>query len=166
MRTILNRIRTSPGTVAALAGTLALALVAAGCGSSSASGTGGGAAGPCKVAKSPVLTLAAYSNPYDAYGKLTSAFAADWKDKHDGQSLIFQMSFGGSTTQATNIVNGFPADIYASSLSPDVSLVQKAGLITHNWASEQDGSIVATSLVGFIVRPGNPQPTHTSHHRP
>jgi sulfate transport system substrate-binding protein len=160
MRTIVNRIRTAPGTALAVAATLALALVAAGCGSSSASGSGGAAAGPCKVATSPVITLAAYSNPYDAYGKLTSAFAADWKDKHDGQSLIFQMSFGGSTTQATNIVNGFPADIYASSLSPDVSLVQKAGLITHDWQSEQDGSIVATSLVGFMVRPGNPKGIH------
>jgi len=66
---------------------------------------GGSSSGPCKPADSPIITLAAYSNPYDAYGKLTSTFASDWKDKHDGQSLIFQMSFGGSTTQAENIVN-------------------------------------------------------------
>jgi sulfate/thiosulfate transport system substrate-binding protein len=70
------------------------------------------------------------------------------------------MSFGGSTTQAQNIVNGFPADIYASSLDPDVSLVQKAGLITHNWLQDPDQSVVATSVVGFMVRPGNPKNIH------
>jgi len=70
------------------------------------------------------------------------------------------MSFGGSTTQAQNIVNGFPADIYASSLDPDVSLVQKAGLITHDWLKDPDQSVVATSVVGFMVRPGNPKGIH------
>jgi sulfate/thiosulfate transport system substrate-binding protein len=137
------------------------ALLAAGC--SAASGnTASGSSTSCKKTKSPVLTLAAYSNPYDAYGKLTSSsgtFATDWKAKHH-QSVIFQMSFGGSTTQAQNIVNGFPADVYASSLDPDVALVQKAGLITHNWLQDPDQSVVATSVVGFMVRKGNPKHIH------
>src|SRR5207248_5232846 len=51
-------------------------------------------------------------------------------------------------------------DVYASSLDPDVGLVQKAGLITHNWQDETDHSIVATSVVGFMVRPGNPKHIH------
>jgi sulfate transport system substrate-binding protein len=134
---------------------VAMCVFAAACGGSSASSSG--SSGPCKPATSPVLTLAAYSNPYDAYGKLTSTFATDWKASHNGQSLIFQMSFGGSTTQAQNIVAGFPADIYASSLTPDVGLVQNAGLITHDWQHDTDGSIVATSVVGFMVRAGNPK---------
>jgi sulfate/thiosulfate transport system substrate-binding protein len=140
-----------------------LALVAAGCAAASGSSSdSAGGASSCKKTSSPVLTLAAYSNPYDAYGKLTSSsgtFATDWKAK-TGQSIIFQMSFGGSTTQAENIVNGFPADVYASSLAPDVSLVQKAGLITHNWQKDPDQSVVATSVVGFMVRPGNPKHIH------
>ncbi len=137
-----------------------VALAAAAC--TSASGSSAGAGGSCKKTSSPVLTLAAYSNPYDAYGKLTSSsgtFATDWKAK-TGQSIIFSMSFGGSTTQAENIVNGFPADVYASSLDPDVALVQKAGLITHNWLKDPDQSVVATSVVGFMVRPGNPKGIH------
>jgi sulfate/thiosulfate-binding protein len=136
----------------------ALLAVASACGGSSSAATGSN--GACKVPSTPVITLAAYSNPYDAYGKLTSAFAADWKDKHNGQSLIFQMSFAGSTAQAQNIVAGFPADVYASSLTPDVGLVQKAGLITNDWQHATDGSIVATSVVGFMVRPGNPKHIH------
>jgi sulfate/thiosulfate-binding protein len=144
-----------------IARTLGVAALCAACALAAACGGSSSAAvspsGPCKAPSSPVVTLAAYSNPYDAYGKLTSTFASDWKDSHNGQSLIFQMSFGGSTTQAQNIVNGFPADIYASSLDPDVGLVQKAGLITHDWQHDQDGSIVASSVVGFMVRPGNPK---------
>src|SRR5215472_1611282 len=150
--------RRSQLAAAAIGGTLAL--VAAACTSASGSSTTG--ISSCKKASSPVLTIAAYSNPYDAYGKLTSSsgtFATDWKAK-TGQSVIFQMSFGGSTTQAENIVNGFPADVYASSLAPDVSLVQKAGLITHNWLKDPDQSVVATSVVGFMVRPGNPKHIH------
>src|SRR5215470_5724088 len=148
--------RRSRAVTVAVGATLALA--AAACTSASGSSSTGGVSS-CKKSSSPVLTLAAYSNPYDAYGKLTSStgtFATDWKTK-TGQSVIFQMSFGGSTTQAENIVNGFPADIYASSLAPDVSLVQKAGLITHNWLKDPNQSVVASSVVGFMVRPGNPK---------
>jgi sulfate transport system substrate-binding protein len=144
-----------------------LILVATACGSGggatgNASNVVSAAPGDCTPADTPVITLAAYSNPYDAYGKLTSssgAFATDWKEQHD-QSLIFQMSFGGSTTQAENIVNGFPADIYASSTATDVEMVQDAGLITHDWMGDTDGSVVATSVVGFMVRPGNPKGIH------
>jgi sulfate/thiosulfate-binding protein len=142
--------------LAALPALAGLMSVAAACGGSSTASSGG-SGGSCKPSDSPVITLAAYSNPYDAYGKLTSTFSSDWKDSHNGQNVIFQMSFAGSTTQATNIVNGFPADVYASSLDPDVGLVQKAGLITHDWQNDQDSSIVASSLVGFMVRPGNPK---------
>lgn len=148
--------------LAAVAVGATVALVAAGCSTAVSGSLTASGASSCKKTKSPVLTLAAYSNPYDAYGKLTSSsgtFATDWKAKHH-QSVIFSMSFGGSTTQAENIVNGFPADVYASSLDPDVSLVQKAGLITHNWLKDPSQSVVATSVVGFMVRPGNPRHIH------
>ena len=57
---------------------VSLAALAAGCGSSSSAATNGGTgSGACTTAKSPVITLAAYSNPYDAYGKLTSMFASE-----------------------------------------------------------------------------------------
>ena len=153
-------MRRSQLAAAAIGATVAL--VAAGCSTAASGSPAASGASACKKTKSPVLTLAAYSNPYDAYGKLTASsgtFATDWKAKHH-QSVIFSMSFGGSTTQAENIVNGFPADVYASSLAPDVSLVQKAGLITHNWLAAPDQSVVATSVVGFMVRPGNPKGIH------
>jgi sulfate transport system substrate-binding protein len=134
-----------------------LALVAVACSNSSGGGTGDGSSGPCTPADSPVITLAAYSNVYDVYGKLISAFQTEWKDAHDGQQVIFQTSFGGSTTQAQNVVAGFQADIVALSLAPDVQLIQDAGLITHDWTQDTEGAITASSVVVFDVRPGNPK---------
>jgi sulfate/thiosulfate-binding protein len=136
-----------------------LAVVAAACSSASGSVDNGSSAGntACTPAESPVITLAAYSNVYDVYGKLISAFQTEWKDAHDDQQVIFQTSFGGSTTQAQNVVAGFPADIVALSLAPDVQLIQDAGLITHDWTQDTESSIVASSVVVFDVRPGNPK---------
>jgi sulfate transport system substrate-binding protein len=107
--------------------------------------------------ENPVINLAAYSNVYDTYGKLISTFQEEWKDAHDGQSVIFSTSFGGSTTQAQNVVAGFPADIVALSLNPDVQLIADAGLIAHDWQAEQEDGIVASSAVVFDVRSGNPK---------
>jgi sulfate transport system substrate-binding protein len=141
---------------------LALVAVSATLAACSSSGTGDGANPSttpvdCSAAgDSPVVTLAAYSNVYDVYGKLISTFQDDWKESH-GQSVIFQTSFGGSTTQAQNVVAGFPADIVALSLVPDVQLIEDAGLITHDWQSEDENGIVASSAVVFDVRPGNPK---------
>jgi sulfate transport system substrate-binding protein len=147
-----------------LAAVSVLGIVAAACsgdgdGSTSVSGSpvASQSSGSCTPAESPVITLAAYSNVYDVYGKLISTFQTEWKDAHDGQQVIFQTSFGGSTTQAQNVVNGFTADIVALSLAPDVQLIQDAGLITHDWTQDADNGIVASSAVVFDVRPGNPK---------
>jgi sulfate transport system substrate-binding protein len=135
-------------------GAVALLALVAACSSSSAA-TGGG--GKCKRADTPVITLAAYSNVYDVYGKLISNFQSEWKDKHNDQQVIFQTSFGASTTQAENVVNGFGADIVALSLIPDVKLIQKAGLISSYTPAQAKKSIVASSAVVYDVRPGNPK---------
>jgi sulfate/thiosulfate transport system substrate-binding protein len=129
-------------------------LLAAACGS----GSGGGA--NCTPAESPIVTVTAYSNVYDVYGKLISTFQSDWKETHDDQQVQFSTSFGGSTTQAQNVISGFPADIAALSLVPDIQLIANAGLITHDFTKDPEGSIVATSAVVFDVRPGNPEKIH------
>ncbi len=142
----------------ALTAVVSLALVAGAACSSNKPASAVRSGGSCQTAKSPVITLAAYSTVYDVYGKLTSAFQDQWKASHNGQSVIFQSSFGGSTTQAQNVANGFPADVVALSLAPDVEIVQKAGLITHDWKTQDpDGGIVATTPVVFDVRSGNPK---------
>jgi sulfate/thiosulfate-binding protein len=137
---------------------LMLAVIAAGCSNNTTSGAAASGSGQgCTPAESPVITLAAYSNPYVAYGKLISTWQSEWKDAHDGQLVQFLTSFGPSTTQAQSIVNGLGADIYASSTAPDVQIVADAGLITHDWESDTEGSIVQAGSVVWAVRPGNPK---------
>jgi sulfate/thiosulfate transport system substrate-binding protein len=131
---------------------LLVAVTATACSSSSAA-----SGATCTPSVNPVVTLAAYSNPYAAYGKLISTWQSEWKDAHDGQQVQFLTSFGGSTTQAQSIINGLGADIFAASTGPDVQLVQDAGLITNDWQNAKDGSIVQSGSVVFAVRPGNPK---------
>ncbi|HEX3327849.1 MAG TPA: sulfate ABC transporter substrate-binding protein, partial [Actinomycetota bacterium] len=115
------------------------------------------ASGKCTPAKTPVISFAAYSTPREVYGKIIPAFQDYWKQKHNDQSLIFEESYGGSTTQSQNVVNGFPADIVALSLAPDVDAIKNAGLITHDWTAEPDKGMVSSSVVALDVRPGNPK---------
>jgi sulfate transport system substrate-binding protein len=55
------------------------------------------------------------------------------------------------------VAGGFPADVVALSLAPDVDSIEDAGLITHDWTQAPDGGMVSSSLVVFDVRPGNPE---------
>lgn len=146
-------------TRGALALVAALALGGAACGSSGAATNTGsnGAPASCTPSDSPVITFAAYSTPREVYGKIIPAFQAKWKEDHDGQNVIFQESYGGSTSQAQNVVNGFQADVVALSLAPDVDTIKDAGLITHDWTAAPDGGMVSASVVVFDVRPDNPK---------
>ena len=141
-----------------LAGVLAAtALAASACGGDASGDTK--ASGPDCDPNAPTLTVsfAAYSTPREVYGKIIPAFQTQWKEDHDDQQVIFQESYGGSTTQSQNVVNGYPADIVALSLAPDVDAIADAGLITHDWTTVADGGMVSSSVVVFDVRPGNPE---------
>ncbi|MEA2459855.1 MAG: sulfate/thiosulfate transport system substrate-binding protein [Actinomycetota bacterium] len=146
----------------ALGALVLTALLAAACGGSDDNGNTTTAAGagdcPSPDPATPLtLTLAAYSTPREVYGKIIPAFQALWKEDHDDQQVIFQESYGGSTTQSQNVVNGFKADVVALSLAPDVDAIADAGLITHDWTDAPDKGMVSSSVVAFDVRPGNPK---------
>jgi sulfate/thiosulfate transport system substrate-binding protein len=151
----MSALRTRTGVAA-----LSMALLAgAACSKASGDSTKPSAAGPCTPAETPVVSFAAYSTPREVYGKIIPAFQAKWKEDHN-QSVIVQESYGGSTSQAQNVVNGYPADVVALSLAPDVDTIKEAGLITHDWTSVADGGMVSASVVVFDVRPGNPRNIH------
>jgi sulfate/thiosulfate transport system substrate-binding protein len=132
----------------------AVSLLSAACASTQAAG---GGAGDCQAPETPALTLAAYSTPREVYGKIIPAFQEKWKEEHNDQTVIFKESYGGSTSQAENVINGFDADIVALSLGPDVDQIADAGLITHDWTAGPDGGMVSGSIAVFDVRPGNPR---------
>jgi sulfate transport system substrate-binding protein len=135
---------------------VALTVTAAAC--SSSSGTSASSSGgTCTPSDPLVINFAAYSTPREVYdAKIIPAFVKQWKADHD-QTVLFNESYAGSTTQAQNVVNGLGSDIVALSLAPDVQTIQDAGLITHDWTKAPDGGMVSSSVVVFDVKPGNPK---------
>jgi sulfate/thiosulfate transport system substrate-binding protein len=102
------------------------------------------------------LVLAAYTTPREAYGEIIPRFQDYWLAE-TGQKVIFEESYLGSGAQSRAVVEGFEADIVALSLEADVTRIQNAGLITHDWKAGEYQGIVTTSIVAFAVRQGNPK---------
>lgn len=102
------------------------------------------------------LFVVGYSTPGEAVEKeIAPAFSEKWAKEHSGEKIEFQFSWGGSSTQARNVISGLDADVVYLSLWPDVRLIEEAGLITHDWNVDGKG-IVSKSIVVFRVEPGNP----------
>ena len=134
-----------------------LAIVATACSGDSNGGGNASEGATARRPKPPVITFAAYSTPREVYGKIISAFQTEWKDEHDGQQVIFQESYGGSTTQAQNIVNGFEADVVALSLAPTSTTSRTPVSSPTTGPPRPDEGMVSTSVVVLDVRPGNPK---------
>ena len=105
------------------------------------------------------LTIGAYSTPREAYAEIIPLFQAYWKEK-TGQTVTFEESYQGSGAQSRAVVEGFEADVVALSLEADITRIEDAGLITHDWRSELHNGIVSTSVVAFAVREDNPKNIH------
>jgi sulfate transport system substrate-binding protein len=105
--------------------------------------------------ESVTIVLGAYTTPREAYGKLLPIFQKQWKQK-TGQEVTFEESYLGSGAQSRAIVEGFEADVAALSLEADITRIEQAGLITHNWKDTPTKGIVSTSIVVLGVRKGNP----------
>jgi sulfate/thiosulfate-binding protein len=136
----------------ALALGLGLALLAA-C-AAPATPNGGTAGAP--AGGSVKLTLAGYSTPAEAYGKIIPLFQADYKSQ-TGQDVSIATAFGGSGAQSRAVIGGLEADVVALALAPDVAAIARAGLITHDWTAGSNQGIVSNSVVAFAVRQGNPK---------
>lgn len=105
---------------------------------------------------SVTLVLAAYTTPREAYAEIIPLFQAYWLEQ-TGQNVVFEESYLGSGAQSRAVEGGFEADIVALSLERDVTRLVNAGLITHEWQNNPSRGFVSTSLVVFVVRPGNPE---------
>jgi sulfate transport system substrate-binding protein len=132
---------------------LAAALLMAACGGQSSESNSNSSGSPS--GESVKLTLGAYTTPREAYRELIPIFQKQWKEK-TGQEVIFEESYLGSGAQSRAIVEGFEADIAALSLEADISRIEKAGLITHDWKAGPYKGMVSDSIVSFAVRDGNP----------
>ncbi len=110
-------------TIVALA-----AIAVAGCSSSSSSSTAPGsgssstpAASSTSAAQTGTLTVFAASSLKEAFTQLGKQFEA----AHPGDTVKF--SFGASSTLATQITNGAPADVFASASTKNMDQVVTAG---------------------------------------
>ena len=66
-------------------------------------------------------------------------------------------SFGPSGEQSRAVEAGLQADVVSFSIEPDITRLVKAGLVTDDWNATPTKGRVTTSVVSFIVRPGNPK---------
>jgi sulfate/thiosulfate transport system substrate-binding protein len=114
------------------------------------------AAGPlaAKASSAPVtLNIVGYSVVKDAFAKLTAAY----QKTAAGKNVTFNVSFGPSGTEASDVIAGQPADIANLALEPDMAKLVAAGDVSPNWDKGIYGGMVTDSVVVFIVRKGNPE---------
>jgi sulfate transport system substrate-binding protein len=140
----------------------ALIVLAAGLGACGAKPKGPPESAPTAAADKPAtrpalsLTLGGYTTPREAYSVILPAFKDSWA-KPRNQELTFKESYLGSGAQARAIAGGFEADVAALSLEPDIEVVKKAGLISHDWKTGPHAGVVTRSIVVIGVREGNPK---------
>lgn len=90
--------------------------------------------------KITVLAAASLTESFTTIGK-------NFEAAHPGTSVVF--SFGSSSTLATQVNQGAPADVYASADQRTMQMVTSAGQAT-------DPKLFATNTLEIAVPPGNP----------
>jgi sulfate/thiosulfate transport system substrate-binding protein len=103
------------------------------------------------------LSVVAYSIPTAVFPKLIAAYQAT----PAGQNVKFQTSFAASEVQSKAVAAGLPADVVNFSISTDMDRLVKAGLVSKTWDANAYHGIVSKSVVGFVLRNGNPKHIRT-----
>lgn len=105
------------------------------------------------------LTLlnVSYDVMRDFYKDLNPAFVRHWKDK-TGQTLVINMSHGGSSRQARAVADGLEADVITMNQATDIDLLATRGIVPADWSKRLPNmSAPFTTATVFIVRKGNPK---------
>jgi molybdate transport system substrate-binding protein len=124
-------------------GAAATTLVLAGC--------GGGTAAPDAAARSSAapeertLTVSAAASLTDVFTELEAQFEV----ANPGVDVV--LNFGASSDLSSQIVNGAPADVFASANNSQMKVVTDAGL------AEGTPEVFVTNQLQIAVAPGNPE---------
>jgi len=142
----------TPRTASTLGAAVLLAFALAGSLSACASTGGTGDEDPnAPAATEPTMTtLEAAEVTVLAAASLTEAFddlATQFEAANP--SVEITVSYGGSGALATQIIEGAPADVFASAAEPPMQQVVDAGLAT-------DPQVFATNTLELVVPAGNP----------
>lgn len=133
-----------------LAGVVAVASMAlAGCSSTAADPS---ASGPGDAAGTE-LSIVAYSVAQAPNQAVQAAFAKT----PAGEGVTWAESYGASGDQSRAVESGLAADYVHFSLGSDVTRLVDAGLVDASWDQGPTKGIVTSSVVVFVVRPGNPK---------
>lgn len=128
--------------VRALLGAVAgLCLLLAGCGS----GSGGSGAATTSAAAPKTLTVLAAASLTETFNQMKTQFETD------NPGVTVRISFGASSDLASQIVNGAPADVFASASDATMKTVTDQSL------TAAAPAIFATNYLEIAVAPGNPK---------
>lgn len=128
---------------------VAAALLLAACGSDDGGGASGAASAAGSAAESAAperetVTVLAAASLTDVFTELEPVF------EEANPTADVKFSFGGSSDLAQQIVNGAPADVFASANTRQMTVVSDAGLV------DGEPSLFATNVLTIAVPPGNP----------
>ncbi|MBZ5495915.1 MAG: sulfate ABC transporter substrate-binding protein [Acidobacteriia bacterium] len=99
-----------------------------------------------------------YDPTREFYQEINVTFAKHWLEK-TGQTVVINMSHGGSGKQARGVIDGLEASVVSLALAYDIdAIAETARLLPKNWQSRlPHNSCPYTSTLVFLVRKGNPK---------
>lgn len=112
------------------------------------------------LAKDINLLNISYDPTREFYHEYNEAFTKYWQHQ-TGDYVTVRQSHGGSSKQATSVINGIEADVVTLALASDVDAIAEHTLIDNKWITRlPDNSAPYTSTIVFLVRQGNPKNIH------
>ncbi len=117
----------------------------------------GCATDPDEPAADVTLVLAAYSAPREVMDKEILPAFRDAFRARTGKTIRVETSYLASEAQTRAVLGGFAADVVLLAMSPDVDKLAAGGLVSKTWSSGSERGFVASTVVAFAVRTGNPK---------
>jgi sulfate/thiosulfate transport system substrate-binding protein len=104
------------------------------------------------------LLLVGYSVPKVAHDAIIPKFVKQWEKDHNGQSVIFSQSYGGSGSQTRGIIDGLDADVVHLAIGSDMNKLVSLGFVNEDWTQRvPNQGIVGETIAAITTRPGNPK---------
>jgi sulfate/thiosulfate transport system substrate-binding protein len=104
------------------------------------------------------LLLVGYSVPKGAHDAIIPKFVKQWEKDHNGQSVIFSQSYGGSGSQTRGIIDGLDADVVHLAIGSDMNKLVSSGFVNEDWKKRvPNQGIVGETIAAITTRPGNPK---------
>ena len=104
------------------------------------------------------LRNVSYDPTREFYREFNEAFIQHYK-KETGENVRIEVTHGGSSKQARDVIGGLEADVVTLALAYDIdNIAEQAGLLPMNWQERLPyNSTPYSSTVVFLVRKGNPK---------